>query len=425
MPLQLLIVMNHGDQLVCGPDLQLPQLDVPVHVRAAWYLTRELRDRWHLDAVCLAIDQRQIAWVEVVGPDTALPSEYRWTNRSDVGDPTVQSALQEMEEYRLGRRSGPFARIGWLREFYARVEPHLPSGARFSGRFEQWNPGPQFCLARFDLMPQGSVWLKAVGEPALREHALVPVLAARHPSLFPRVVASVPEWDALLLEHVDALGLHEQTDPEGWCCAAAALAMLQVSWQPDVSRLLNLGCSDCRLERLDEFIPPFFNAMEQVCETQTSTKASRLEREDLVEIARAARVACARLTKLAIPASLGHGDLGPQNVLYRAGRVVFLDWAAGCVGHPFLTFEAFRYRFSRQTGGNGTVVVDAYAAVWKRACAPEAVDEALQLARLVAPLQCAFLCATENGTIALDEHRHRLYRSLVRVMRETLAESLV
>ena len=45
------------------------------------------------------------------------------------------------------------------------------------------------------------------------------------------------------------------------------------------------------------------------------------------------------LASLRIPSTLGHLDPNPRNIVVSPGGCCFLDWAAGSVTHPLLTFE--------------------------------------------------------------------------------------
>jgi Phosphotransferase enzyme family len=357
--------------------------------------------------------------MEAVRPDRPLPSAWRWTPREAVSHEDVQAALGEIDDYRFGRKAGMFARPGWLHDLYAWATPHLPAGFHFTGRFEQWNCGPTFCLARFELAPHGAVWLKAVGDPNLREFSVTPALAARHPSWLPRVLATHADWHAMLLEHVDTPSLFGRTDREYWCHMARTLAEMQIEWLDDVSGLLALGCADCRFDTLAHFTNPFFAAMEEVCAAQPTSQPERLTRAELRRLAESVGSVCARLARLSMSASLGNGDLNPHNILFGEGRLTFLDWAAAYVGHPFLTFDSLRHRLSRdhpEAGDLTAEVTHAYASRWMAIYSRDAVEEALRLAPVVAPLVCAFLCSHETGRFQLDDRRHGLYRSLTRLV---------
>lgn len=421
--IDLLVLRREGREIACDADGRLPSLDLPLRTRRARYLTKAARERWGIDLLCLTIDQRQMAWMEIARSDTPLPPAWRWTPREAIPHAKVQAALDEADDYRLGRMEGMFARLGWLHEFYAWATPHLPVGLRFAEGFDQWNCGPTFCLVQFELVPHGMVWLKAVGEPNLREFSVTPLLAARHPASLPRVLATHAEWHAMLLEHVEEPSLHGRADREHWCRAARALADIQIGWRDDISSLLRYGCSDCRIETLAGFIGRFFTAMEEVFAAQPASPPARLTRAELGRLTGRAQEACARLARLGIPDSLGNADVNPRNILSGEGRTVFLDWAAAHVGHPFLTFEFLRHRLLRdhpESSDLAAEVGQAYAGAWVAVCSRDAVEEALRLAPVIAPLVCAFLCAHETGHFQLDEPRHPLYRSLTRLVTREL-----
>jgi hypothetical protein len=97
--------------------------------------------------------------------------------------------------------------------------------------------------------------------------------------------------------------------------------------------------------------------------------------------------ACALLHELDLPDTLGHGDCSPGNIVVSPTRCFFLDWAEGCVSHPFLTFEYLREHFRRRLRESDAAaerMAAAYARSWESVVSPDRVTQATAISPLVA-----------------------------------------
>jgi hypothetical protein len=104
----------------------------------------------------------------------------------------------------------------------------------------------------------------------------------------------------------------------------------------------------------------------------------------------------------------------------------FLDWAEGCVSHPFLTFEYLREHARRRLGEDGAAIeriAAAYLGPWQSEYSPEIVRQAMVLSPLVAVFGAAVNDSALRSVDPLQNARVAGYfRSLTRRMFREAAE---
>src|SRR5439155_1430789 len=139
--------------------------------------------------------------------------------------------------------SGPFARLGWMRELQDWVGSIIrPMGMELKS-FKQLNGCETFSLARFATTEQ-PVWFKAVGEPNLHEYGISQALARLLPDFVPTILGVRPEWHGWLMSDSGGATLDETPDPSAWQTAIRALADLQIASVGKTEDLLEAGCRD-------------------------------------------------------------------------------------------------------------------------------------------------------------------------------------
>ena len=97
--------------------------------------------------------------------------------------------------------------------------------------------------------------------------------------------------------------------------------------------------------------------------------------------------AFAELRTLHLPAALGHLDPNPQNIIVSPSSCCFLDWAEGCITHPFLTFEYLREHARRhfpRSDAPTEGLLAAYLRPWKTCFSDEILQRAISLSPLLA-----------------------------------------
>jgi hypothetical protein len=93
------------------------------------------------------------------------------------------------------------------------------------------------------------------------------------------------------------------------------------------------------------------------------------------------------LQQYSLPTTLGQLDLNPRNILVSSKGCCFLDWAEGCVTHPFFTFEYLREHSRRtlpQTDHVTEKLAAAYLEPWRSFFSPEALAQAMAVSPLLA-----------------------------------------
>jgi phosphotransferase family enzyme len=356
--------------------------------------------------------------------DSLIPGDF---SEYDDLDRIIRSVAQS-EGSSKDHTSGPFARLGWFRELEQWVEQQIePLGIHLNGRFRQLNARPTFSLIRFET--NGSaVWFKAVGDQNLQEFELTRVLSELLPHFLPPLICTRREWNAWLALEVEGAGLHETVEPAQWCAAARDLAQLQVASSVVCSDLTIAGVRDMRHHVLRARVEPFFESMHGLMESQITTELRPLSRAELRGLAMQVQEAIVVLDEARLPPTLGHFDLNPGNIICAAAGSVFLDWAEGFVGHPFLSCEYLAEHF-RRTGASraqGIQLRASYSTVWRGFCPDNAMHAVFEAASLVA----VFAYATRNEfwkepPISVDSRKAAYVRGLVRRMQReatTLAE---
>jgi Phosphotransferase enzyme family len=395
-------------------QLCLPTVGVPQHTRVAEQITSTMNRSWGVEAFCLFPLSRNIfspdtiryQVAEVGEPDREPPPGMQWCSLASLGPrdfqdnrdfAALESSLTALEQYRRGELPGPFGKPGWPQMVTHWVAAQAaPFGLRLNGRFRQFNASPTFSLIRFETNGP-ALWFKAVGEPNLPEYSITLRLAALFPTFVPHLIASQPGWNAWL--SVEAKGAHlDSRAPEAdWLSVAASLANLQLASFEHGLNLIEAGCKDARTCSLRILVDPFFDAMAELMAQQAKPAPPRLSRHEVSALADEIRAALEKLDSNPAPDALGHADFNPGNVLVSRNRCIFLDWAEGCVGHPFFTFQYLLEHLRRERGlnpGSETALLSAYSAPWQAFLAPRAIARNLSLI----PLLAVFVYAAGSGS---------------------------
>jgi Ser/Thr protein kinase RdoA (MazF antagonist) len=172
-----------------------------------------------------------------------------------------------------------------------------------------------------------------------------------------------------------------------WQNVATALANLQIGSFGNGLDLIDAGCRDVRACSLLERVDPFFDSMAELMASQTKPTPPPLAPSDIAALAEEVRKALQELGENGIPNLLGHLDCNPDNVLISPEHCVFLDWAEGCVGHPFFTFQYLLEHWRRFHGTGACVesaILSAYRTPWQSFVSSQQIDAAFQLTPLLA-----------------------------------------
>jgi hypothetical protein len=378
-PSQVLLVERNG-------AFSLPSVEIPKGSRVARELNAQLKSVWNVDAFSLypfrasplpnGASVSRCHVLETVARDTPPVNSARWLPScalpdlgfAEVADTTVirewlassSGTGSNRSRPRIGG-TGSFAHIrAWVRQEL------LSSGLKLGNRFLQINASEGFSLVRFET-DSDAVWFKAVGEPNTREFRITIALSDLFPNYTSPILAAEPLWNAWLASDVPGIPLSQRHDLGAWNATARDFAALQVASMTAIETILKCGAREVRNEVLLAQVGPFFVFLRELMDRQKSSVPIRLSPEELVQLESETRNALCELQRQSAPDSLGHLDLNPDNVIVLPDRVVFLDWAEACVGHPFLSFayllEHFRTHFPGSADGH-TQLIKEYVGIW-------------------------------------------------------------
>jgi Phosphotransferase enzyme family len=394
----------------------LPSVEIPRCQRVAENLTAAMKSKWCCEVVCLFALPGRTQGNDSNHANYQVTEGANLTGTHDSGtawvpicslsqdrfeDPedylSIQECLKQCDSYQTDGRA-PFARKNWFHQLRTWAgEVIHPMGLALTGRFSQLNAGPSFSLIRFET-DRTAIWFKAVGEPNRREFKITVQLAHEFPRHVAQVLGIRPDWNGWLSPEIEGTSLAETREPACWKAAAADLARLQVESIGKVRRIEQLGARDFRIATLADKVTPFLEVVDQLREHPAPVAPPILSQKELFILGVRVQNALNRLEEIRVPATLGHLDLNPGNIIFCQTGCVFLDWAEAYVGNPFLSFQYLLEHFRRAVGSepeDGQSLQAGYAAVWKEVISENKVAEALELAPLVAVFAYA---AADIGT---------------------------
>jgi hypothetical protein len=383
----------------------LPSVEIPRCQRVAENLTAAMKSKWRREVVCLFAlrvrtlenDSSRANYQVAEGANGTGTHDSRtaWAPISALRqdrfeDPedylSIRECLNQCDRYQPDDRT-PFARKNWFQELRGWVEEVIhPMGLALTGRFTQLNASPSFSLIRFET-DRTAIWFKAVGEPNRREFKITVQLAQQFPQHVAKVLAIRPDWNGWLSPEIEGISLAETREVGRWETSAADLARLQVESIGKVRPVEQLGARDFRVPTLTDRVTPFLELVDRLREQPAKVAPPVLSQKELFILGERVQKALYRLDEIRVPATLGHLDLNPGNIIFCQTGCVFLDWAEAYVGSPFLSFQYLLEHFRRTVGSepeDAQSLQASYAAVWKEVISEDEVAEALELAPLVA-----------------------------------------
>jgi hypothetical protein len=377
-----------------GRTLRIPRVVIPKWTRPAEEITRELRHNWNLNTVVVGLfsngnSQPACSVAEVMSPHTTEGDQVLCLCRIDEID-GADLDTQEREQARrvlYGSResSGPFSRLGWLRDAQEWIQNSLRDRTvDFATDFRQYNAGDTFALVRFATCSGPAYWLKATGAPNKHEFAVTVTLSKLFPQYLPPLIAQREDWNAWVTEDVgEPLGCIQ--DLQILTQAVETLADLQILSLDHLSRLETAGCIDRSPRVVQSHLPEMIIFLEDAMRNQTSTKVKPVDVSRLRDIGIVVDEACKEMHDLNIPTSLINGDINLDNILYDGDSFRFTDWAEGGIGNPFLTFQQVIQHVIR--GGEHLdwvpILCAAYRKKWNALLTERQIDRAFALMPLI------------------------------------------
>ena len=423
-----LLILNDQSQVLArraGATLELPRVQVESG-RVGISLSRAVRDQLGLEVFCLVLSEfceSGLYPLRLQSEGAVIPNGYFWAKPSEAIDEETHKLPVFAEKVSEDRTLGGYCWYSEVQAWLARQVARL--GYRVQS-LEQWNgrvggvllhvvtDGPQF-------------WFKAVSDFNAREFSIAQLLAGRHPSLFPSVVASEPGWKALLLEHVEGTELHASDDPQVWERVVRVLARMQMQWVGDVSGLLAAGAADLRPMALESKIPAFLEHAAEAMARQSAATPSVLQADELSEIKEQLQELCIETSALPFAEGLANADFSPHNTLITERGPVFIDWAEACVSMPLIAGEYLWNRMAveapeRKAWQEG--LRTAYLKEWSDVYGADVVGAAARLLPAFAVFAVAVFYHEREGHGAspYDPYLRSLARRLHRELKRLAAE---
>jgi Phosphotransferase enzyme family len=407
---RLIVTRSNASEILLRPHgsaWRLPSVEILPGRRIAEQLTAELYAQWGCRTYCLLVPALAAGLphcgvMEATDLEQVSPAGTCWKPLDlatcaavhPAEDRTViEKSILEWAEHRRVASQAPFTKPGWLSELFAWAQEKLtPLGVRLTGSFAQLNVSPRFSLFRLETDDASAVWFKATGEPNLHELPVTLALARLFPGHVPRILGVQSAWNGWLAQEARGVLLDDCEEFSSWERAARDLAELQLSSVGKCPELLESSCKDLRLPKLIKLVDPFLARMADLMAAQTKQPPDPLTPASLAFLGERLKEACALLHELDLPETLGHVDFNPGNIVVSPAECCFLDWAEGCVSHPFLTFEYLREHVRRRFLGDAAAmerIATAYLHPWQGVCPFDTVIQAMAISPLVAVFTAA------------------------------------
>jgi hypothetical protein len=414
--------------------LHLPLVRIPKWTRTAEEINEAIRNQWKVTTIVLTIlettnDRPGCAVTELISSPEAGATNTLLLRDVECFDETELNTEERASVNSLiaggATPSGPFARLGWLKEAQGWIQSSIPNREiEFTEEIHQLNAGDRFALIRLGTKNKGAYWLKATGDPNQHERAFSVELSRRFPEYLPSLIADREDWNAWVTEDAgEPLGGTQ--DIELLLKATESLADLQILSLGHVAELRAAGFMDCRLAVMQAHLPEMFAFLEEAMRRQTSTRVKSLERARLLEILSVVNHACERMQELGIPDCLVSGDINLDNILFDGTRIRFTDWAEGGIGNPFLTFEQVLQHVIRDGEHLDWVprLCEAYGKKWLPLLRDHQIDSAFTLMPLLAMADTLFGRGDWLGSPRQEEPAFQSFaRTLARCMDRAAAE---
>jgi hypothetical protein len=403
---RLIITRRDATEILLSPvgaDWTLPRVEIRKQQRIAEQLTAEAGKAWGLKTCCLFIPSSctssrngdsTCAVMECVKHNERAPAGTYWMPlnlAAECGDAVeaaaIRDAFAEISSYTSGKKPGPFAKPGWIRELFRWVhEQTAPLGIRLTGNFRQFNACPTFSLVRLET-DGVALWFKATGEPNAHELPVTRLLASLFPDYVARVLGVHSSWNGWLSAEVQGTPLDELTECSAWERVAQGLAELQIESIGRSTELVEGRCKDMRLLAVEKHIDPFLFRMGKFMRVQEKNSPAPLTDRELESLGEGLKESFSLLRSFGFPDALGHLDSNPGNLLVSPARCVFLDWAEACVTNPVITFEYLRRHLDRsgvEEPAADSRITAAYVQPWTSFFSPKDLRRAIAAAPPVA-----------------------------------------
>ena len=190
--------------------LHLPRVRIPKWTRPAEEINEAIRKQWQVTSIVLTIlettsDRPGCAVTELISSPEAGATNTLLLRDVECFDETELNTEERASVNSLiaggAAPSGPFARLGWLKEAQGWIQSSIPNREiEFTEEIHQLNAGDRFALIRLGTKNKGAYWLKATGDPNQHERAFSVELSRRFPEYLPSLIADREDWNAWVTE---------------------------------------------------------------------------------------------------------------------------------------------------------------------------------------------------------------------------------
>lgn len=366
-------------------------VDDALWIRATGDLNRALQAEFDLPVTTLYClhyhDDRDNGYEELLyvlenqAAASPLPPNARWIEHDQLTKiefatphhvPIVDDYLVQVRTHRVPPLRPPWSRPGWLQQASHWMATELASlGYELLSAVEQIN---SWCLSSIlrATTANGDVYLKAGPDFPLfvNEPAVVTGLSLMFPQNIPTPL-SVDVSRRWMLLHDFGPPLGDKSTLELRSALLHQFAQLQQTAAEQTAHLLEIGCLDRRLHRLQDQIDGLLADVD-LAQSLTDDECRQLR-----GAAPQLKAMCEQLAAFDIPETLNHGDLHLDNVAYHGGNLLFFDWTDACLAHPFLDMISI---FNEKDAKLQAHLRDDYLDLWTDYASPQRLLQAWALA---------------------------------------------
>jgi hypothetical protein len=414
-------------------QLTLPRVVVPLYVRHAEAATRLLAQEFGLCTIQLALlpdehGRMSCAIHELLSPPALLPRHASLITLKELPSEELSDRERNLVlRFQEGKEShfGRFAQVGWLEALITTLG--FPRDRAKMPRIRQLNQSIDFCLLSLTTDANRTFWFKAVGDPNKNEFVFTAELARRFPAYLPKIVHTLPEWNAWVTSNVDGAPLNSSFDMALHRRALEALAVMQKGLANEIELFVAMGARRWTVEEFEQLLPPFLEEMEVAMRSQISKTSSALSRDELRSLGTQLRWMLAEIKGLQIAPTLVHGDIGHGNILVSKTETIFLDWAETYAGNPFVCAEHLLADLERSAccpQGSLQGLRRFYGHQWNEALCAEARAYLSDFGATFGALACALMTWHANKSRNTGSVAWPFLRSMTRRTRRELVSAV-
>ncbi|MGK7935173.1 MAG: phosphotransferase family protein [Xenococcaceae cyanobacterium] len=321
-----------------------------------------------LKTVCrvYAMENHSTCWTPSVGTSWINFNEF---DSLTFANPKLRSILEswvsEIKREKNPKVRSPWAEIGWFSEVVKWINLQLDLlglGAIIS--LEQIINWELSCLLKAKTRV-GNIYFKASSAAFQDEPSKTNLLTQLYPTYLPNLLAIDTDKRWMLMEEFTGDLLAEITDFESWQQALRSFAQMQIKAIDEVDRLIALGFSDARLDRLNSQIESLLDT--PILVSKPDRGLSEADLELLRSLIPQLKVICDELAACGISQTLVHGDFHGHNIVSTNEGYIYFDWSYAAISHPFFDVIYLLQVYERQLPDVADVqgrLQDAYLEPW-------------------------------------------------------------